>query len=567
MKIVCMNNDFDEYDSYESICAEKVDDNCTFEGLLPYARKGNAYAQYFLSELYKKGVDVIANEERAAFWAKKAKNGFLKCAKEGNTLAQYYTALLYADESKYSEAAEWYLMVSLTDVESYSSEFRKLSYDYKPIVGLCVVESQYKLAQLYKDGNGVKRDVTKSFEWCKKAAEGFVIEGYNDEKQCQFREAWDMLGDFYASGVGTEQNFSAAVEAYEKAGKSEKAKPYYRLAANCIMDKANAIKSDYYGKQEKRALEEKAFSYYKIAAERGDVEALEWLVAFYEKSEKLEDWEKAAEYYEELGDNASMASLCVKIGYSFIDKASRSYYGSEEEEFKKKAIEWYEKAYSLGVAKVEESLVALYKEFNCAEKLEPFFVKKAENGTAEDKWNLGLKYATGEDVAKDSEKAAKWLECAASSGNADWQWELGERYRDGNCLEESEVKACEWFEKVAENSVEKQWKLGKMYADEFGNSEKAELLLEKATAQGDSEMRYELALRYADGDGIGKNAAKAKEWFLKSAESGNKKACVKIAEIYESEKEFKSAAKFYMDAGETEKANRCLLGALDSVEK
>ena len=83
MKIVCMNNDFDEYDSYESICAEKVDDNCTFEGLLPYARKGNAYAQYFLSELYKKGVDVIANEERAAFWAKKAKNGFLKCAKEG----------------------------------------------------------------------------------------------------------------------------------------------------------------------------------------------------------------------------------------------------------------------------------------------------------------------------------------------------------------------------------------------------------------------------------------------------------------------------------------------------
>lgn len=106
-----------------------------------------------------------------------------------------------------------------------------------------------------------------------------------------------------------------------------------------------------------------------------------------------------------------------------------------------------------------------------------------------------------------------------------------------------------------------------MYADEFDNSEKAEDWLEKAASQGDSEMRYELALRYADGDRIGKNAAKAKEWFLKSAESGNKKACVKIAEIYESEKEFKSAAKFYMDAGETEKANRCLLGALDSVEK
>lgn len=454
MKIVCMNNDFDEYDSYESISAYKVNDNYSFEGLLPYAREGNAYAQYFLSELYKKGVDVIANEERAAFWAKKAKNGFLKCAKEGNVLAQYYTALLYADDGKYSEAAEWYLMVArIGDVTTAKY----------------IVKSRYALALMYKDGNGVKRDVTKSFEWCKKAAEG-----YKDENQCQFREAWDMLGDFYASGVGTKQDFVAAVEAYEKAGKTEKAVLYYRLAANCIMDQVNAKSNDYSYREQK----EKAFSYYKIAAERGDVEALESLL-------KLED--------------------------------AKDYRGTErisEILFEHGEID-------------EDALLDLYRTHGNRTKVAEILEKRAENGTAEDKWNLGVKYASGNDIYRDMNKALYWHEKAAESEeNADWLLKLGNWFNDGEyyfddddyrygeySIERDAEKALLYLEKaVSLGATEADGKLFDLYK-ELGKTDKIAEILEKRAENGTAEDKWNLGLKYATGEVVAKDEAKAAEFL------------------------------------------------------
>jgi uncharacterized protein len=46
----------------------------------------------------------------------------------------------------------------------------------------------------------------------------------------------------------------------------------------------------------------------------------------------------------------------------------------------------------------------------------------------------------------------------------------------------------------------------------------------KAAEQGDAKAQYNLALAYMTGDGLRKNSAQARKWFLAAAKRGNAKA-------------------------------------------
>lgn len=67
------------------------------------------------------------------------------------------------------------------------------------------VSSQLKLGELYEEGNGVKQDYLKAFEYYLEASK----QGSN--------EATNYIGLFYQSGLGVEQNFKKAFEYFKMA--------------------------------------------------------------------------------------------------------------------------------------------------------------------------------------------------------------------------------------------------------------------------------------------------------------------------------------------------------------
>lgn len=62
--------------------------------------------------------------------------------------------------------------------------------------------SQFKLGQLYENGDGVQKDLKQAFNLYKKAAEG------------EFAEAQCRVGVCYAKGIGVETNWVDAVRWY-----------------------------------------------------------------------------------------------------------------------------------------------------------------------------------------------------------------------------------------------------------------------------------------------------------------------------------------------------------------
>ena len=64
-------------------------------------------------------------------------------------------------------------------------------------------------------------------------------------------------------------------------------------------------------------------------------------------------------------------------------------------------------------------------------------------------YNLGVNFADGTGVAKDSNAAAAWYAKAAAQGNADAQFNLGFCYANGEGVAQNFGTAAEWYAKAA----------------------------------------------------------------------------------------------------------------------
>lgn len=78
-----------------------------------------------------------------------------------------------------------------------------------------------------------------------------------------------------------------------------------------------------------------------------------------------------------------------------------------------------------------------------------WFYRAAEQGHAAAQFNLGLMYAEGQGVPKDSTKAVELFTQAAEQGNVDAQNNLGVMYFVGEGVTRNVEKAKTWFEKAA----------------------------------------------------------------------------------------------------------------------
>lgn len=116
---------------------------------------------------------------------------------------------------------------------------------------------------------------------------------------------------------------------------------------------------------------------------------------------------------------------------------------------------------------------------------------------------LGVMYLEGQQVAKDIEKARKWLLLASSYGSrvADYNLGLMDSYGLSTpLLKEDYVSAFRWFSKAAKLNLEQAY--------------------------------LALAQLYFQGKGVKQDYQKALTWYTKAADSGNEEAMAQTALLY-----------------------------------
>ena len=163
-------------------------------------------------------------------------------------------------------------------------------------------------------------------------------------------------------------------------------------------------------------------------------------------------------------------------------------------------------------------------------------LKRAEAGDAGAQFKLGLMYAKGESVPKDTLKAAELWQKAAAQGNAGAQISLGAIYAKGEGVRKDAVKAIDWYQKAAaQGDADAQFALGMMHLRGEGvpkHPVKAVEWFKKAATQGDTDAPFYLGSAYYSGIGVPRDEVKAVEWFQKSSAQGDAKSQLMLVSFY-----------------------------------
>ncbi|MDR0563269.1 MAG: tetratricopeptide repeat protein [Spirochaetaceae bacterium] len=215
-----------------------------------------------------------------------------------------------------------------------------------------------------------------------------------------------------------------------------------------------------------------------------------------------------------------------------------------------------------------------------AEEAAYWYAQAAKQGLAEAQYNLGFCYANGEGVGKNIVEAVKWYAKAAEQGLAQAQGILGQCYHKGNGVAQDTEKAAYWYAKAAKQGdpnaqqalkdLEKtrndignppvppkiepakavnlpQWRppsdidnlppLQKSFQPSSPSPQSSSVSVDSGNASSlregspktasahsaepqDASAQYNLARRYAHGEGVPKNAKQAAYWYAKAAEQG-----------------------------------------------
>ncbi len=153
--------------------------------------------------------------------------------------------------------------------------------------------------------------------------------------------------------------------------------------------------------------------------------------------------------------------------------------------------------------------------------------KAVDKGSTSAMVEFGVLLATGEGVAKDTDRARKLFDRAAQAGNPRGVTNLA-ALSAGAGTSDDPVRARALLAKGAEaNSAEAQYQLGLMMADGVGGPKDdaaARALFEKAAAQGHAGALEQMGIFAQNGRGGPKDETAAKGYYEKAATLGNENA-------------------------------------------
>ena len=154
----------------------------------------------------------------------------------------------------------------------------------------------------------------------------------------------------------------------------------------------------------------------------------------------------------------------------------------------------------------------------------------AEKGNADAQYNLGELYVKGQGVTKDEKQAFYWWEKAAKQGHALSQFNLGYLYVNGKGVTQDYEQAFYWNDMAALQGHAKA-QANAQYGGVYHMTQDFKWNLQSA-AEGNDEAQYNLALAYANGEGVTQDDNQAVNWFEKAAAQGHTDAKFALGGMY-----------------------------------
>lgn len=218
------------------------------------------------------------------------------------------------------------------------------------------------------------------------------------------------------------------------------------------------------------------------------------------------------------------------------------------------AVKWFTKAVDLGN---KDALIKLGLCYSDGEgvgqdkaKAVELFRKAADQGLAEGFYRLGNAYFNGKGVSKDTDEAIYWYRKAEECGYEGYKLgyycvgarccDLGDEYYNGTEGKPQDyAKAAYWYRKSAELGCHRRslFNLAVCYANGQGvkkDSTEAVKWCRKAAEpgptwrEGDRKAQFYVGQYYEYGDGVPKDIEEALKWYKKAAEGGEESAKEKL---------------------------------------
>ena len=482
------------------------DDEQAVEFFMAAAQQGHTDAQHRLGELLLSGRGTDADPERAAKWLRRA-------AKEGIVDAQTSLGALYEFgiglPQEHHTAEKWYRiaakrgdtgamlglgrMLKVRPSDDLSPQQEAFDW-FKRAAELGNPEGMFQMAQMYRQGIGIRKSPNKAIEFYQLAAEhnypaayvqlaqmyqdGDGIEANEARSDAYFKEAIAMgegsasvaLAIQYEIGDRVEKNPEEAVKLYQAA--AENGYPYaaYRLGAMAVegvgmpasrpkavqwfeqalaggMTAANvelglleftrplAAKTDYI----------KAYNYFKNAAHNNDPLGMYLLSILYRQPfNGIEtNMEKSVMWFEQAENTSGSAFAKFRVGRLF--QRGRGFDQNDEQAFR-----WFLWSAEQGVPEAQLAIADAYHDGygvrqDFFESMNWYKAAAAQNITAA-MYNIAIQYYNGQGVTfEDHVTAFEWFTLAAQHHYRPAQFRLGQMYHDADGVPQNDIHAYAWW--------------------------------------------------------------------------------------------------------------------------
>lgn len=267
------------------------DNQLALRNFLTLSHKGDPQAQYFLAYMFDVGQGTGQDVSEAARW-------YIRSAKQGYLPAEVYAGYIFATGHGVPEdrekAIEWYSRAAEKGDDIAQNNLGSLLLESeeskeKFAAGRWFMSSalqgnanaQYNLANMYRKGEGIKRNMAEAARW-------YLLAALQGNMYAQ-----NAMAYMYKEGLGVEQNKEKAIEWYRRAAEQGLQVSQFHLAR--LYEEAG--KQSGLSREQRSSYFSSAAIWYYHAAKAGDPEAAYYLSDFYTRGRGVpQDLETAVQW-------------------------------------------------------------------------------------------------------------------------------------------------------------------------------------------------------------------------------------------------------------------------------
>jgi TPR repeat protein len=518
------------------------------------AVKGNTTCQLLVAELYDKGVKVTRDMAEAIKW--------YRFAAEGDDPASQLTLarLIMEDDSKerknIDEATKWFRKAASSKNKHAIFELGMHLSKYHNNDPAKREEAISNLTKASELGFvGANKEITALRLDTSELTPMDSLRSYRRAAENGSAESQLYLGQIYLSGINVQKDQAEAAK-------------WFRLAAEQGIPEAQYQLAKLYCSGEVSRNIPMAVKLYTKAADKGLEEAQIDLAEMYIKGDGVgKNVKKAINLYQKAADKGNLKAL-FKLG---------TIYTSEDNSLKdkQKGINFLKIAAKEDFSDAQISLGKLYVKSNDVEKISEaalFFNRAAAKGNAEAQFLLSEMYEIGIGMPKDLDLSLKNLLLSAENNHPDALLKIGEKFYCGDGIDIDKGKAFDYLKTASNHNISKaHYYLGRMYY--FGeavpqNYSAAFDSFSHVTANEASsfpDAYYYLGKIYEDGIAVLRDYIEAARLYGVAAKKGYIAAWIDLGKLYESQKKYKDAHGFYLNAINAAKTNESNSALIDST--